>query len=184
YVGGLSRIRGVSQVVEAIEKVDPPCALVVAGPFGEKGLEAELRAMPGWRSVDFKGVISREDVAQLLSKSMAGVVTFLDAPNHRDAQPNKLFEYMSAGIPVIASNFPLWREIVEGNHCGVCVDPSNPDEIARAIVCLIENSVEAETMGANGRRAVLEKYIWESEKRILLDTYSRLAAAFRLPTHS
>jgi glycosyltransferase involved in cell wall biosynthesis len=59
----------------------------------------------------------------VLAKSKAGVVFFYPLPNYIDAQPNKMFEYMSAGLPIITSNFPVWREIVEGNECGLCVDP-------------------------------------------------------------
>jgi len=86
----------------------------------------------------------------------------------------KLFEYMSAGIPVVASNFPLWKEIVEGNNCGICVDPLKPKEIADAIRYLLEHSEEAKEMGENGRKAVEEKYNWETESKKLLQIYREL----------
>jgi glycosyltransferase involved in cell wall biosynthesis len=86
----------------------------------------------------------------------------------------KMFEYMAAGIPPIASNFPLWREIVEGNDCGLCVDPLDPAAIAEAIDYLVTHHDEARRMGANGRRAVLEKYNWSIEEAKLLALYSRV----------
>lgn len=92
-------------------------------------------------------------------------------PNYVDAQPNKMFEYMSAGLPVIASNFPLWKEIIEGNQCGICVNPLEPKEIAAAIDWLTQNPEAAEQMGKNGRKAVEEKYNWQNEEEKLINLY-------------
>jgi glycosyltransferase involved in cell wall biosynthesis len=116
-------------------------------------------------------------VRAILGRSFAGLVTFLSAPNHVDAQPNKMFEYMSAGVPVIASNFPLWREIIEGNACGVCVDPTRPHEIAAAIDSFANDPGQVEVMGANGRRAVLERYNWAMEEAKLLNLYQSLSSS-------
>ena len=99
---------------------------------------------------------------------------FHPIPNAVNAMPNKLFEYMAAGLPVIASNFPLWQEIVESNHCGLTVDPLEPKDIARAIEYLIEHPEEARKMGENGRRAVIRKYNWETEGKKLLELYAAL----------
>ena len=81
---------------------------------------------------------------------------------------------MSAGIPVVASNFPLWKEIIEGAKCGICVDPLNPEEIAEAIQFIIEHPAEAEQMGRNGRKTVEERYNWGVEESKLLDFYKNL----------
>lgn len=78
------------------------------------------------------------------------------------------------GLPVIASNFPLWKEVVEGNNCGLTVDPLDPSEIARAVEYLIEHPEEARRMGENDRRAVQQKYDWENESRKLLAMYEDL----------
>ena len=81
---------------------------------------------------------------------------------------------MSAGIPVIASNFPLWKNIIEGNNCGICVDPTNPSQIAVAMNFLKENPEEAKIMGDNGRKAVLEKFNWENEEKKLIELYNTI----------
>jgi glycosyltransferase involved in cell wall biosynthesis len=113
-------------------------------------------------------------VAKILENSLAGIVTFLPSPNHLEAQPNKMFEYMSAGIPVIASDFPLWREIISGNDCGLLVNPLKPLEIAGAIDYLVNNPAEAKRMGRNGRLAVIEKYNWPMEEKKLLRFYDSI----------
>ena len=105
---------------------------------------------------------------------MAGLVTFYPLPNHVDAQPNKMFEYMSSGLPVIASNFPLWKKIIEGNKCGLCVDPLDPAAIAKAIDYIVSHPDEARAMGENGKRAVYEKYNWGVESEKLISLYRSL----------
>jgi glycosyltransferase involved in cell wall biosynthesis len=148
--------------------------LQLGGKFSEKETEAEVKSYAGWQLVDELGFVDRVGVKNILAHAVAGLVTFLPLPNHIDAQPNKMFEYMSAGVPVIASNFPLWREIIEGNDCGLCVDPLNPAAIAEAIDYLVNNPVRAEQMGRNGQRAVQERYNWTIEEKKLLELYSSL----------
>lgn len=174
YVGGIGRIRGILEVVQAIGLVQNGARLQLAGVFSEPDVQAEARAEAGWQNVDVLGFLGRKEVAQVLARSVGGLVTFLPSPNHIDAQPNKMFEYMSAGVPVIASNFPLWREIVEGNECGICVDPFDPQAIAQAIDYLVTHPQEAERMGRNGQRAVAEKYNWTIEEAKLLQFYAGL----------
>jgi glycosyltransferase involved in cell wall biosynthesis len=171
YVGVIAGIRGAFEMVKAIGKTK--YRLILAGNF-EPGLEQKLMMMPGWQQVELLGFVERTVVREVMIRSMAGLVLFYPEPNHIDAQPNKMFEYMSAGIPVIASNFPIWREIVEGSGCGICVDPFNTKEIDKAIRWVIENPTEAKRMGDNGRRAVEERYSWEMEEIKLLKLYSDL----------
>ena len=171
YVGGIARIRGAFEMVDAIGKTK--YKLLLAGNI-ETDIEEDLKQTPGWRQVEALGFVDREGVRATMARSTAGLVLFHPEPNHIDAQPNKMFEYMSAGIPVIASNFPLWREIIEGAECGMCVDPLNPEEIAGAIQFIVDHPAEAEQMGKNGRRAVEEKYNWQIEERKLLDLYQEL----------
>lgn len=173
YVGGMSRIRGIKEVITAIGKTEG-VKINLVGEFSETDLAEEVRSLPGWSQVNELGFLSRREVAEVLSRSMAGVVTFLPLPNHIDAQPNKLFEYMSAGLPVIASHFDLWRSVVEGEQCGICVDPESPGAISEAINFLMANPEKAREMGENGRKAVKGKYNWSREKTNLVQAYHEL----------
>ena len=85
-----------------------------------------------------------------------------------------MFEYMSAGLPIICSDFPLWREIVDGNQCGICVNPEDPKEIADAISTLMCENKKAQAMGANGRRAVENIFNWETEVKKLYHLYTKV----------
>jgi glycosyltransferase involved in cell wall biosynthesis len=96
--------------------------------------------------------------------------------NFLTSQPVKMFEYMAAGIPVIASDFPLWRSMVESTGCGILVDPRDPQSIANAISYLLTHDDEAEAMGQRGRVAVKEHFNWLLEERKLLAFYSSIAA--------
>jgi glycosyltransferase involved in cell wall biosynthesis len=176
YVGGITAERGIRQLVEAMSLLPSPqhSKLLLAGSFRPDSLRHELSSAPGWQHVDFHGWCRREEVAQLMAEARAGIVTFLPRPNHIAAQPTKLFEYMSAGLPVIASNFPLWRQIVSEVGCGILVDPERPAEIKNAIQWLFDHPLEAEQMGQRGRRAVQEKFNWDCQSRIMLDFYDSL----------
>jgi len=174
YVGGIAKIRGIEEVVSALEYTQG-VRLNLAGSFSEKAVEEQVKNHQAWSNVNELGFLNRQQVNEVLAKSRAGLVTFLPAPNHIDAQPNKMFEYMSAGLPIITSNFPLWREIVEGNQCGICVDPLDPQAIGEAIQYLIDHQLEAEKMGKSGRQAVETKYNWSIEEQKLLKLYKELA---------
>lgn len=173
YIGGIAKIRGIEQVVKAMT-FTKGVKLNLAGKFSEQDTEKMIKSYIGWKKVDELGYLSRKEVADVLERSKIGLVTFLPLPNHIDSQPNKMFEYMSAGIPIVTSNFPLWREIVEGNECGLCVDPLNPKAIGEAIQYLIDNPAQAERMGGNGRKAVEGKFNWPVEEKKLLDLYKGL----------
>lgn len=172
FVGGMSRIRGVLEVVQAFDLVSSGARLQLAGKvpaFVDDEIQSKTKP-----NVDALGYLDRSDVAALMANSVAGVVTFLPSPNHMESQPNKMFEYMSAGLPVIGSNFRLWRDILEANQCGICVDPSSPEEIAKAVDYLVTHPEEAEQMGLNGQRAVEGIYNWSVEEKKLLDFYQSL----------
>jgi glycosyltransferase involved in cell wall biosynthesis len=174
YVGGVGRIRGIEEVCEAMGLLNSEVRLNLVGCFGEPSVEQAVKTLPGWERVSALGFLNREAVREVLGRSIAGLVTFHPLPNHIDAQPNKMFEYMSAGIPVIASDFPLWREIIAGNDCGVLVNPLKPAEIAAAIDRLASNPEQARRMGLNGRKAVEERYNWGLEERKLLAFYENI----------
>lgn len=174
YVGAMTTIRGVPEVVDAMAGVASDVRLALVGEFTEAQTRSRCLESPGWTRVDEKGLVSRGEVRRIMADCAAGIVTFLPAPNHVDAQPNKMFEYMSAGIPVIGSDFPLWREIIEGNGCGICVDPTDPAAIAKAIDRLYGNQDEARAMGERGRAAVQARYNWDGEVPKLLALYERL----------
>jgi glycosyltransferase involved in cell wall biosynthesis len=179
YVGGIGSIRGIVEVCEAMGLINSKVQLNLVGCFSEPSVEQVVKALPGWKRVNAFGFLNRERVREVLSRSIAGIVTFHPVPNHIDAQPNKMFEYMSAGIPVIASDFPLWREIIAGNKCGLLVNPLKPAEVAGAIDELAGNPERARRMGQNGRKAVEEKYNWGIEERKLLAFYEDILCTGR-----
>lgn len=174
YIGGIAEIRGIKEVVRAMELTNKTMRLQLGGRFSDPVLYQEVSALEGWPCVDELGFLGRDSVREVMSRSIAGIVTFYRLPNHIEAQPNKLFEYMSAAIPVIASDFPLWREIMEGNDCGLCVDPMKPEAIAEAIDFLMNHPERAKQMGENGRKAVQERFNWLVEERKLLSLYDSL----------
>ena len=146
-----------------------------------RSLEEELIHEPGWAYVDMMGWLGRPEVTALYRRVRVGLVLFQPAPNHVESQPNKLFEYMAAGLPVVASDFPLWRKLVTDLECGLVVDPSDPRAIADAVQWLIDHPAEAQAMGERGRMAVLEKYNWEVESGKLLALYESLIGPPKAP---
>lgn len=173
YIGAMTRERGISELIESLE-ILRDVTLIMCGPFESPAYANELMAMPGWQFVDYRGIVGRDEVARIMGRSVVGVVTYLPGPNHNDSQPNKMFEYMSAGLPLIASHFPLWRQIVEESQCGLCVDPSSPVEIADAMASLLSNEALCREMGNAGRVTVTNKYNWSNEAEKLSGLYRQI----------
>jgi glycosyltransferase involved in cell wall biosynthesis len=182
YVGGMAAIRGIREIVQAMGYVTHRgVRLNLVGTFIEPEVEARLRASPEWSRVQAWGHQSRAGVRRVLARSSIGLVTLYPTTNYVDALPIKMFEYMAAGIPVIASDFPLWRGIIESAECGVCVDPLDPIAIARAIDDFLADPDRAMRMGRNGRQAVLERFNWGIEEKKLLNFYQTLSKADGVP---
>ncbi|MGH9563030.1 MAG: glycosyltransferase, partial [Terracidiphilus sp.] len=157
YVGGILPRRGLEQCIAAVGLLPAgDCArLVMAGDLLHSPLAGSLKQLPGWPRVDAVGMLDRSAVRDLLQRAIAGLVVFQPIANHVEARPNKLFEYMSAGLPVIVSDFPGWREVVEMTEAGLLVDPTSPVAIAEAMRWCLDHPEEALAMGRRGRAAVV-----------------------------
>lgn len=179
YAGGITKIRGIREMVEALSQLPAhsQARLILLGTFSPASLETEIQDQAGWPQVSFRGWQSRHEMIQQVSQSKVGLVLFHPEPDHLEAIPNKLFEYMSAGLPVIASNFPWWRQLITELNCGLVVDPLDPKAIAEAMQFLLEHPQVAEEMGRNGQRAVVERFNWESETQNLIRLYDFLATS-------
>ncbi|MFT4681466.1 MAG: glycosyltransferase involved in cell wall biosynthesis [Flavobacteriales bacterium] len=172
YVGGISTIRCAYQMVDMLEHT--PAELKIGGGFSPSSLKVELEKRTGWEKVEYLGYLDRTAVWDLYAKCSAGLVLFKPEPNHLESQPNKMFEYMMAGLPVIGSDFPLWKEIIEKESCGICINSEDVHEIAEAVNKLLADPELIESMGRNGRKAVEKKFNWSTQEAKLLDLYKDL----------
>lgn len=172
YVGAIFPIRGIEVMVDAMAQT--AARLLLAGPFDSPAFLERLRGAPGWSRVEYLGPVDRAAVVEIFERACAGLVLLRPTAQYLRSHPTKMFEYMSAGLPVIASDFPLWRDIVEGAACGICVDPLSPGALADAIQWIVAHPEEARAMGENGRRAVASTYNWEPEGVKLVALYRRL----------
>jgi glycosyltransferase involved in cell wall biosynthesis len=177
YVGmRITRSRGAEEMVRSMALLpkDLRAELRLVGGWESTALASFLENTPGWDCTKFLGLLDRAGVACELQKAYAGLVILHPEPNYVTSQPVKLYEYMCAGIPVIASDFPGWRDIVTRAGCGLLVNPLNPQEIADAMEYLLTHPEEAEKMGRRGFQAIVERYNWANEEEELLRFYSKL----------
>jgi glycosyltransferase involved in cell wall biosynthesis len=165
-------VRAIREVIKAMQMVNGN--LTLAGNLTDEALKRELSAEPGWKQVNLLGWVNRQQVVETMKKSVAGLSLYYPTATNSYAIPTKMFEYMMAGIPVIASNLPYESEIINKHHCGICVDPFSPEQIAEAMNWILDNPKEAEQMGLNGRRAVETEYNWKTEELKLLSLYRDL----------
>ena len=177
YVGVIAKIRGNLEVVNAMCKVNKNINFKLAGMCYEESFFNQLEHSNCWKRVEFIGKIKRDEVKELLQESKVGVVTLHPTINYKDALPVKMFEYMVAGIPVIASDFPILKNIIEKEKCGLCVNSLDTQEIANAINYLFKNDNESRAMGERGKRAVIDSYNWGIEEKKLFKIYREVLNA-------
>jgi glycosyltransferase involved in cell wall biosynthesis len=175
YVGSVAKVRGAVEIVKAIE-LSKSAKLYLAGSTNEAGLYEQLRSMDGWKKVIDVGYIPRTKVAEVMGKCMVGIVTLHPEVNYLSSIPIKMFEYLSAGIPIICSDFPHWREMLGQYNCARFVNPLDPYDIAESIDWYIDNPEMAKEMGLRGQKLVEDVFNWKSEEIKLVDLYKKLAA--------
>lgn len=176
FIGCLSEVRGAVQMLDLIERLGAShgARLTIAGEVPDH-LLARLQAHPGWRHTEYVGMLDRSELAELLAASTVGVVLFLPEPNHIYSQPTKMFEYMAAGVPVLASDYPLWRELVVAAGVGVVTDPLDIDGVVRAAASLLDDPERSAQMGRRGRELVESTRNWAVEAEHLVAFYDELA---------
>ena len=175
FAGGIDPMWSHEYILKAIDGLDN-IKYILFGTGNEDYIE-KLRLTPGWDKVDYRGKVPFEVVNRELWNADIGIALcqyVLDKNNEGTLGNTKLFEEMLHALPVIATDYTLWAEIIEGENCGVCVNPTNVERIKEAIVMLKENSALAKKMGNNGRDAVIKKYNWYSQESVLFEVYDSL----------
>ncbi len=173
FAGGISEQWNHHVIIDVLNSI-PDCKYCLCGPV-DANYKKRLEALPGWEKVDYRGRISHSEVAVEMNKSFVGVALLRPGRN-TDGQNGtmgntKIFEEMMAGLPVICTDFVLWKEFVERYHCGICIDPSSEEELRGALEYLFNHPSEAMKMGQNGKDAVLKEFNWNIEAVKLLNFY-------------
>ena len=181
YVGLVSASRGASVMIDAMDAEEFPIGwhLTLAGQTSPGVLLDELKSRPGWRNVHYEGLVGPMQARDISAQSRVGLVVLARTDAYLTSLPTKMFEYMAAGTPVIVSDFPLWREIVQTHDCGTIVDEKSPAAVARAIRSYAEDDETLDRHGLNARAAALRHLNWDHEERTLLEGYRQIRSAKR-----
>lgn len=177
FAGQISDTYKLSLITEAIQDI-PNIAFKMCGPQRKNDDIAKIKAIDTNQIAEYMGILPYTAIPEFVSKSRAALVLATYGSNAGGKigtlGNNKLFEAMLCGVPVICTDFELWKEIIQKHHCGICVDPNSEKQIAQAVKHILGNPSEAREMGLNGRKAVLAYYNWSSQKEKLLALYDNL----------
>jgi glycosyltransferase involved in cell wall biosynthesis len=174
YVGTISYTRGITHLVKAIHKAS--AKLILCGPCSSDEYLNKLKNSKEFSHVDYRGVVSKEEVLNLISTSSIGVSTLLHVGQYSeiDTLPTKVYEYMSLGKPVIISDTNYAKKMNDLYNFGVCVNPEDADEVAEKVEFLLNNPLISQKLGQNGKKAVRDKFNWRLEEEKLISLYEEL----------
>jgi glycosyltransferase involved in cell wall biosynthesis len=180
YIGSITRNRGISRLLEMIleiKKTLPNIKLVLIGPFDEQGLEEDVRTFilrnRIERNVMILGPMKNIEALPVLASCMIGLALLLPEPNFTKSLPTKVFEYMALGLPVLVSDFPLWKQMVMKHDVGLVVDPMDVPSAARMVVDMITNKKLYIRLANNAQQA-FRLYSWETESLALCNFIKKL----------
>ena len=170
--------RGTTKVLDAIARAGPdaPNIRVVMITKNDPSHDSEayaLRELARDRSIvnyiDLRRGVPMQEMPGILRSCDAGMIAY-GRNLGVDSLPNRLFEYMAVGIPVIAPVYATEiSKIVRAEKCGLLADFEDPNSIAAAMVQLYSTPEAAREMGRNGREAFLRRHNWDVEVRPVLD---------------
>ncbi len=175
YIGGVTNARGLDTTLQALKILDERKVDFTMHFIGNVNDPIDQTVYSSIRDkVVFYGRQSLDKGYELSRKAKIGLAVLKPEKNYLHSYPTKIFEYMSIGMPVITSDFEIYKEVVEQAHCGLCVDPLDAEKIADAIQYILQNPKEAAHMAENGRQATGEKYNWQHEEQKLFACYKKL----------
>jgi glycosyltransferase involved in cell wall biosynthesis len=179
YLGGVSADRGCLVTLQALALLKQRgrnVAWYCIGPM-ETGLREQVTAIVeshGLHDIHMMGSTPGKEALPLIARCHVGLALLSPCPNYIESFPTKMFEYMAMGLPVVVSDFPLYRRVIEQHQCGLCVNPADPQAVATALASILDDPRLAQQMGEAGRLAVVEQYNWSAEGRKLVDFYRTL----------
>ena len=176
YFGSIYKISCQEVMLDALERI-PGVTYTLAGVFYDKKYQEMIMSKPAWKQVKFINGFAREDLPGIINSSIMGNVV-KDFNQTETPQGSfsiiKIFETMEAAVPVILAKVPLYEQMVEKYHCGICVNPHSVEDFEKAIKYLLNNPREAYEMGQNGRKAVLEEFSWDSQYKKYLGVIEKI----------
>jgi glycosyltransferase involved in cell wall biosynthesis len=176
FTGGISSQWSHEYIIKAMKNIKDLTYSVYGK--GESSYLNYLKSICPKVKVVFHGNVEHDIVLEAQKKASIGVAIAQYSKNLGGVigtlGNTKLFEYMLSGLPVICTDFDLWKEIISRYNCGICVSPVDVNAITKAMKFLLDNPEKAKTMGENGQRAVLEEFNWTIEENKLIGLYQRL----------
>jgi glycosyltransferase involved in cell wall biosynthesis len=172
YAGGLSMIRGIKEIIQAMDFVENKAKLWLLGKWENEEFKKECEGLKGWKYTECLGFVPLSEVYKYTKVADIGISILHPTKNYITSLPIKAFEYMACSLPTVMSNFPYWQEIF--GECALFVNPYDAKDIADKINYLLNNTEQAKNMGEIGKKLVAEKYNWESESRRLTGLYEQL----------
>ncbi|MCW9044078.1 MAG: glycosyltransferase [Pseudopelagicola sp.] len=179
YAGSLTRLRGIPDLVAAMEHLPDHAELQLLGNWHPATLEEECRALPGWSKCQFLGRVPHDEVVQHMQDAHLGVQLTHDIPNHTGGLATKVFEYLFLGVPVLMSDTAEKRHIYD--DLVSYAEPANPSAIAAAIREIMANYEPLRARTENNTPRVRATYSWEAEAARLGDTYDKLLSGKKSP---
>ena len=175
YAGGISEQWNHDVIVKAIADI-PEVTYVLCGRVSDSYLN-KLKSLPGWNKVDYRGIVPHSEVPELMSSARIGMALLQPGLNTDKMNGNyantKVFEEMMAGLPVVCTEFKLWKKFVDEYGCGICVNPRDVVQVKKAIIALLEDRDMCQNQGSAGRKAIEERFNWAIEEKKLLSFYSK-----------
>ncbi|MAZ36468.1 MAG: hypothetical protein CL842_03335 [Crocinitomicaceae bacterium] len=168
YVGGLTRERGILQLVKSIQKFEKG-KLWLLGKWESSDFEKECFAADESNRMTYFGLLPMPEVYQYIQASDVGLTVLNPTVNHLASLPVKAFEYMAATKPQIMSNFPFWVRSFDG--CAIFIEPDNGKQLEDAFEQMIENPELRESIGNKSFQMVTEQFSWEAESKKLISIY-------------